>query len=106
MADAVLIGSSANVAFTITLAGLGTLDGALYSPVAEIVPQAASVHPIPLTLQSTRLSASSLEVTENCCEAPAGSFTIIFIAGDADCLLGVIDDYCRETPRDPRSLTR
>ncbi len=49
LAEADLVGSATLVAFTVTVAGKGTLDGEVYSPLAEIIPHAALVQPEPLT---------------------------------------------------------
>ncbi len=45
--------SSTDVAFTVTMAGLGTAAGATYRPAEEMVPQLPPVHPVPDTLQVT-----------------------------------------------------
>ena len=53
LAEADLVGSATLAAFTVTVAGEGTLDGEVYSPLAEIIPHAAPVQPTPLTVQVT-----------------------------------------------------
>src|SRR5580704_14362591 len=49
-------GSACGVAMICTVAGEGATDGAVYTPLEEIVPHAAPVQPVPVTLQEmTRL---------------------------------------------------
>jgi hypothetical protein len=48
-AEPALDGSAALVAVTVTVSGEGTAEGAVYSPAALTVPQAAAVHPAPCT---------------------------------------------------------
>jgi hypothetical protein len=52
-AEADLVGSATLVAFTVTVADEGALAGVTYSPLLEIVPHAAPVQPVPLTVQIT-----------------------------------------------------
>src|SRR5882672_5540412 len=52
-AIAVLVESATEVALDVTVGGLGTLAGAVYFPVASIVPQLAPVQPVPERLQVT-----------------------------------------------------
>jgi len=66
-AAADLVGSATEVALTNTCAGLGTADGAVYSPFAEIVPQAASLQPLPATLHDTAVFDVPVTVALNCC---------------------------------------
>ncbi len=61
------VGSATEVAVTVTAAGEGTLAGAVYNPLVEIVPQAAPLHPAPLSVHVTPLfNASLLTVAANC----------------------------------------
>ena len=53
VADADLVESATEVAVTVTMAGLGTLAGAVYTPLELTVPQFAPVQPVPETLQVT-----------------------------------------------------
>ena len=53
LAEADLVGSAKLVAFTLTAAGVETLAGEMYNPLFEIVPHAAPLQPVPLTLQVT-----------------------------------------------------
>jgi hypothetical protein len=47
------VGSAWEVAVTVTLEGVGCVDGAVYSPFCDTVPQDVPAHPIPLTLHVT-----------------------------------------------------
>ena len=69
-AEPVFDGSAALVAVTVTVAGEGTADGATYSPVPLIVPQAAALHPAPCTLQVTAVLEVPTTVALNCWVAP------------------------------------
>lgn len=51
VADADLVLSCWLVAFTVTFAGEGTAAGAVYRPVAKIVPQVLPLQPAPVTVQ-------------------------------------------------------
>jgi hypothetical protein len=44
-------GSACGVAMICTVAGEGGIEGAVYTPPGEIVPQAAPLQPVPATLQ-------------------------------------------------------
>jgi hypothetical protein len=66
---------------TVTAAGSGTDAGAVYFPVASIVPQLAPEQPVPATLQVTPWSAAlvqaavlvplaQLRLALNCCVPP------------------------------------
>lgn len=53
---AALDGSACGVAMICTVAGDGGIEGAVYTPLEEIIPQASAVQPVPATLQeNTRL---------------------------------------------------
>jgi hypothetical protein len=54
-------------AFTITAAGDGTEEGAVYKPVELIVPQLDPEQPAPLTLQSTAVFVLPVTLVWNCC---------------------------------------
>ena len=56
------VASACEVAVTVTCAGLGTVDGAVYSPLAEIVPLAAP----PVTLQVTAVFVVPVTLAVNC----------------------------------------
>jgi hypothetical protein len=57
-----------DLAVTVTVAGSGTIAGALYLPVASIIPQAAPEQPVPATLQSTAwLAPLGLTIALNGC---------------------------------------
>jgi hypothetical protein len=53
IAEADLLGSAAEVAVTDMARGLATVAGAVYRPLALIIPQFAPVQPVPETLQVT-----------------------------------------------------
>lgn len=59
-------GSAMAVAFTATLAGVGKVAGAVYSPAAVIVPQATPLHPAPETLHTTPVFVVPVTVAEKC----------------------------------------
>jgi hypothetical protein len=53
-------GSACGMAVTCTVAGEGASEGAVNTPVKEIVPHAAPVHPVPVTFQKiTRIGFES-----------------------------------------------
>ena len=66
LAEADLVGSATLVAFTVTVAGEGTLVGGMYSPLAEIVPHATPVQPAPLTVQVTAVFEVPVTFPTNC----------------------------------------
>ena len=53
VAEPNFVESVTEVAVTVTVAGLGTLVGAVYVPTELIVPQFAPLQPVPDTLQMT-----------------------------------------------------
>jgi len=70
-ATAALAESATEVALTVTVGGLGAVVGAVYFPVASIVPQLAPVQPVPEKLQVTAwLAPLGLTVAVNCCTPP------------------------------------
>jgi len=70
-AIAALAESATEVALAVTFGGSGTLAGAVYFPVASIVPQLAPVQPVPDRLQVTAwLAPLGLTVAVNCCTPP------------------------------------
>src|SRR6266478_2107501 len=56
------VASACEVAVTFTCAGFGTVDGAVYSPLAETVPLAAP----PVTLQVTAVFVVPVTLAVNC----------------------------------------
>jgi hypothetical protein len=64
------LGSATDVARRVTVAGEGTLDGAVYNPVVVIVPQVAPLHPDPERVQVTAVFVVPATVAENCCCPP------------------------------------
>lgn len=84
VADADLVLSAIEVATTVTCAGLGTAPGAVYKPLAEIVPQLAPEQPLPLTLQVTLVLDVPPTIAVNCsvfpvttCALPGETLTTI-----------------------------
>jgi hypothetical protein len=70
-ATAALAESATEAALTVTVGGLGVVAGAVYFPVASIVPQLAPVQPVPERLQVTAwLAPLGLTVAVNCCTPP------------------------------------
>lgn len=66
IADALTLESITDVAFTVTVAGVGIVAGAVYRPADEIVPQAAPEHPEPDTLQTTVVMEVPVTLAVNC----------------------------------------
>ena len=52
VASSDFVESTTELAVTVTMAGSGTVAGAVYLPVASIVPQLAPEQPVPATLQA------------------------------------------------------
>lgn len=65
------LGAATEVALTVTAAGFGGAGGAVYNPVAEIVPQVSPLQPAPETLQVTAWFVAPLTVALNCTFPPA-----------------------------------
>ena len=74
-----LVESATEIAETVTVAGLGSTEGAVYSPPAEMVPCAESPPVTPFTCQVTPVFAALVTVAENVWVAPV--WTVAF-AGD------------------------
>jgi hypothetical protein len=62
--------SACAVAVTFTVAGFGTVDGAVYKPAEVTVPQVEPVQPDPATVQVTPKFELPVTVAWNCCWAP------------------------------------
>src|ERR1019366_1561302 len=60
------VGSAWEVALTVTLEGAGCVDGAVYSPLCDTVPQDAPPHPIPLTPPVTAVLLVPVTCALNC----------------------------------------
>jgi hypothetical protein len=71
VADADLVLSAVEVATTLTRAGLGTVPGAVYKPLVEMVPQPLPEQPAPLRLHVTAVFVVFITVAVNCCVFPA-----------------------------------
>ena len=77
VAEADFVASVTEVAVRVTVAGVGAVAGAVYFPVASIVPQLAPVQPVPERLQVTAwLAPLGLTVAVNCCTPPAVTVTL------------------------------
>jgi hypothetical protein len=70
LAEPDLEGSAAEVALTVTVAGVGTEPGAVYRPAFVMVPQETATQPTPETVQFTAVLAVPTTVAENCCCPP------------------------------------
>ena len=75
--DADFVVSAFEVAVTVTVAGLGTAEGAVYRPLLEIVPQVAPEQPLPLRLQLTAVLDMPVTVAVNCCVLPTTTVAVI-----------------------------
>jgi hypothetical protein len=73
LAEADLLGSATLVALTVTDGGEGTLIGATYKPLVEIVPHAAPVQPEPLTVHVIAPLEVPLTFQEKLCVPPTAS---------------------------------
>lgn len=80
-------GSACAVALIVTLAGLGTVAGAVYKPAEVIVPQAFPEQPDPLTLQVTAVFVVPVTVAWNCCWLP---IVTIVVDGAMATLMGLM----------------
>ena len=60
------MGSATDVAVTETVGVAGTVDGAVYKPVAEIVPQDAPLQPLPARVHETDVLVEFVIVAVNC----------------------------------------
>jgi hypothetical protein len=66
LAEADLVGSATLFAVTVTTGDEGTLAGATFSPLAEIVPHVAPAQPAPLTVHVTEVFEVPLTFPANC----------------------------------------
>jgi hypothetical protein len=64
-AEADLVESAAETAVMVTVAGVGTLIGAVYTPEVEIIPTVALPPAMPLTLQFTVVFVEPVTVAVN-----------------------------------------
>ena len=69
--DADLVLSATLVAVTVTVFGDGAVAGAVYKPLAEIVPHAGPAQPAPVTVHVTAVLELPVTVALNCCALPA-----------------------------------
>jgi hypothetical protein len=93
LADPDFVGSAVEVARTVTSAGFGTALGAVYSPVEVIVPHAAPLQPVPLTLHVTPGEVVPVTFATNCCRPPVLIWTL---EGVTDTAMGVLIETAAE----------
>jgi|ERR1700683_2784578 hypothetical protein len=74
-------GFATEVAVTVTVAGVGTVPGALYTPEEEITPHAAPEQPLPATLHVTVVSLAPVTTATNPCWWPT---TTPALAGETE----------------------
>lgn len=72
-----LLGSATDEALTVTNGGLGAVEGAVYKPFVEIVPQIDPTQPVPLRLQVTAVLLDPVTVEVNCCTPPTPTETSV-----------------------------
>jgi hypothetical protein len=85
-AEADLVVSAWEMAVTVTVAGLGTVAGAVYKAAVEIVPTVALPPVTPLTCHVTALLLVFFSVAENCCVAPAVTVAVV---GETETLITI-----------------
>jgi hypothetical protein len=76
VADPDLVVSATETAVTVTAAGLGTAAGAVYSPVALIVPTVAFPPVTPFTCHITLVFAAYATLAVNCCVWPVCTIAV------------------------------
>jgi hypothetical protein len=79
VAEAERVGSAADTAVTLTVAGVGMVAGAVYSPRLEIVPTVELPPAIPLTLQLTAVFDPALTTVavKDCVPVPASTTALL-----------------------------
>lgn len=98
LADPDLVESACEIAVTLTVAGFGTVAGAVYSPPLEMLPFAAP----PLTLQATAVFDVPVTVAVNCCVLPVATLAV---AGTIETAIVVLGGWLA-VPAQPQSTTR
>jgi len=104
LADPDFVVSACDTAVTVTVAGLGTAEGAVYSPEVEIVPTVEFPPVAPFTCQVTAVLEVPVTVAVNCCvfatctDADAGAtetltcaWAVTVTAADADLVVSACD---------------
>ena len=71
------VGSACDVAVTVTVAGFGTVVGAVYRPPLVIVPHAAPLQPAPERLHVTVVLFVPVTVAVNCCWPAVGTWALL-----------------------------
>ena len=97
LADADLVASDTLAAATVTVAGDGTVAGAVYSPLEEMVPHAAPLHPSPETVQSRPVFDVPVTEAVNCCVVPVVVVTLVGVNPTATSDGGAIPEPLRAT---------
>lgn len=82
-AEVDLVVSATLDAVIVTLAGDGATAGAAYSPLEEIVPQAATLQPVPDALHVTAVFDVPVTEAVNCCVAPVVMDTAVGVTATA-----------------------
>src|SRR5579862_4870952 len=83
-------------ALTVTVAGDGTIAGAVYNPPAVTVPHADPVQPVPLTLQLSAVFVLPVTVARNCCWPPTATCALVGVTLTATGAMTVtvaVDDF-------------
>lgn len=77
VAEADLVVSAWETAVTVTVAGLGTVAGAVYKPAVEIVPTVLLPAVTPFTCHVTAVLLVFFRVAVNCCVVPAVTLAVV-----------------------------
>jgi hypothetical protein len=85
MAEPILVESATDTAVIVTVAGVGTVMGAVYTPDAEIIPTVALPPAVPLTLQLTAVLEAPVTAAVNVCVIPT---VTLMVAGVTDTVIG------------------
>jgi hypothetical protein len=98
LADPDFVASACEIAVTVTVAGFGTVAGAVYIPPLEILPFAVP----PLTLQVTAVFDVPVTVAMNCCVLPV---VTVAVAGTTETAIAVPGAWLA-VPAQPQSTRR
>jgi hypothetical protein len=85
IAEPIFVESTTDTAVMVTVAGVGTVIGAVYTPDAEIIPTVALPPAVPLTLQFTAVLEAPVTVAVNVWVIPTVTF---MVAGETDTVTG------------------
>ena len=81
----VVVPSATDVAVTVTWAGLGTLDGAVYKPLEVMNPQADPEQPAPCRVHVTAVFAVPVTFAVNCCVLFVATCTVLGVTATPIC---------------------